>query len=135
MIYIVLLIVIGLIIGILINQFGSKESAEENNSENTPDDCCGAHEVCESDSLLNASEEIIYYDDDELDAYKNRACDEYSDDEIEQFREVLYTLKEYEVAGWLKSLQLRTINPPDIVKEEALMIVADRREKGEMEKG
>lgn len=129
MIYIGLLIVVGLIIGIIANKLsGSKDEPQPEDNER-PVDCCGAHEVCESETLLNSSEKIVYYEDQELDAFKEKSFNEYNDDEIEEFREVLYTLKEDEVAGWLRSLQLRDIIPPEVIKEEALMIVAERREK------
>ena len=43
------------------------------------------------------------------------------------FREVLYTLQETEVAGWIRSLQLRNVNLPDALKDEAFLIVGERR--------
>ena len=90
--------------------------------------CCGQHEVCEKDSLLAAlSKEIEYYNDEELDRYRGRASDNYSEDEAEEFREVLYTMKETEVAGWVRSLQLRAVELPDQVKDEVFLIVGERR--------
>ena len=53
------------------------------------DECCGQHEVCEKDSLLAAvSKGIEYYDDEELDRFRGRASDDYTDEEVEEFREV-----------------------------------------------
>ena len=46
---------------------------------------------------------------------------------VEEFSEVLYTLREVEVAGWLHSLQLRGINLPDALKDEAFLIIGERR--------
>ncbi len=93
-----------------------------------PEVCCGEHELCERDSLLAAvSKQIEYYDDEELDRYRGTDANVYSDEEIEEFREVLYTLREVEVAGWLRSLQLRNINLPDMLKDEAFLIVGERR--------
>ncbi len=93
-----------------------------------PEECCGAHEICEKDSLLAAvSKEIEYYDDEELDRFRAIPPDNYEEDVIEEFREVLYTLKETEVAGWLRSLQLRGIELPDALKDEAFLIVGERR--------
>lgn len=63
----------------------------------------------------------------ELDVYAQRDPQSYTEEEISQFQDVLYTMKEFDVAGWLKSLQLRQIELPDVVKEEALMIVSERR--------
>lgn len=93
-----------------------------------PEVCCGAHEVCERDSLLAAvSKQIEYYDDEELDRYRGMPGDAYTDEAVAEFSDVLYTLKETEVAGWLRSLQLRCIELPDDLKDEALLIVGERR--------
>ena len=35
--------------------------------------------------------------------------------------------REVEVAGWLRSLQLRGINLPDALKDEAFLIIGERR--------
>ncbi|MBO4564527.1 MAG: phospholipase [Bacteroidaceae bacterium] len=91
-------------------------------------ECCGQHEVCEKDSLLAAvSKQIEYYNDEELDRYKGTASSDYTDEAVEEFREVLYTMKEYEVAGWVRSLQLRAIELPDALKDEVFLIVGERR--------
>lgn len=91
-------------------------------------ECCGQHEVCEKDSLLAAlSKEIEYYNDEELDRFRGRAADAYTEDEAEEFREVLYTMKEDEVAGWVRSLQLRSVELPDGVKDEVLLVVGEQR--------
>lgn len=91
-------------------------------------ECCGQHETCEKDSLLAAvSKEIEYYNDEELDRFRGMNADEYSEDECEEFREVLYTMKDDEVAGWVRSLQLRAIELPDALKDEVFLIVGERR--------
>lgn len=92
------------------------------------DECCGQHETCERDSLLAAvSKQIEYYDDEELDRFQGVEADAYDEDAVNEFRDVLYTLQEIEVAGWLRSLQLRAINLPDALKDEAFLIVGERR--------
>lgn len=96
--------------------------------QEAPEVCCGAHEICERDSLLAAvSKQIEYYEDEELDAYKGIPSNNYEEKAIDEFREVLYTLRETEVAGWLRSLQLRGIELPDELKDEAFLIVGERR--------
>lgn len=91
-------------------------------------ECCGQHEVCEKESLLAAvSKKIEYYDDEELDRFRGRASGDYEEEEIEEFREVMYTCKEDEVAGWSRSLQLRGIELPDELKDELFLIVGERR--------
>jgi len=86
--------------------------------------CCGLHEVCEKDILRAAGENIEYYEDEELDRFRGRTG--YSDEEVEEFREVLYTMRTDEVAGWLRSLELRQVNLPDELKDEVLLIVGDQ---------
>ena len=90
----------------------------EQDLETDDDVCCGQHLVCE----------IVYYDDDELDAYKGKAADAYTGAEIKDFEDVFYTLQESDMAGWLRSLQLREINLPLQLRDEALMIVSERRQ-------
>ena len=91
-------------------------------------ECCGQHEVCERDSLLAAvSKKIEYYDDEELDQFIGREGNMYTEEETEQFRDVLYTTKDDEVAGWIRSLQLRGIELPDNLKDEVFLIIGERR--------
>lgn len=91
-------------------------------------ECCGQHELCEKDSLLAAvSRGIEYYDDEDLDAYRGRPSDQYSGEQIEQFRDILYTMLDTDVAGWVRSLQLRGVNLPDELKDEVFLIVGERR--------
>lgn len=70
-----------------------------------------------------ATKEIEYYDDEELDRYKGRESDQYTDDEIAEFAEVLYTMRPDEVAGWNRSLILRGINLPNALKDEVIMLI------------
>ena len=91
-------------------------------------ECCGQHEVCERDSLLAAvSKKIEYYDDEELDQFIGKAGDAYTEEETEMFRDVLYTTLDVEVAGWVRSLQLRGIELPDDLKDEVFLIIGERR--------
>jgi hypothetical protein len=94
-----------------------------------PDGCCGAHEVCENESLLASHTKIIYFADEELDDFKDRDPESYTSQEIEQFEEVFFTLRENELVEWLKSLQLRHVPLPPVIKEQALMIIAERRKE------
>ncbi|MDR1624126.1 MAG: phospholipase [Tannerellaceae bacterium] len=94
-----------------------------------PGACCGQHEICERDSLLAAvSKKIEYYDDEELDRFSGINSDAYDNESVNEFRDVLYTLREVEVAGWLRSLQLRNVELPDGLKDEAFLIVGEGRE-------
>ncbi len=94
------------------------------------DECCGQHETCEKDSLLAAvSKQIEYYDDEELDRFRGTASEAYSDEAVEEFQDILYTMQSDEVAGWVRSLQLRGIELPDPLKDEVFMIIGERRER------
>ncbi len=89
-------------------------------------ECCGQHAVCEKESLLAAvSKAIEYYDDEELDAFQGRSGADYTDEETEQFRDVFYTMKEQDVAGWMRSLQLREVELPAQLRDEVLMVVGE----------
>lgn len=91
--------------------------------------CCGAHEVCEKDSLIAAfKEEPEYFDDEELDRFHFRDSDSYTDKEVDEFREVFYTIVDEEKPRWVRSLQLREIAIPDQMKDEIVLIVSDMRE-------
>lgn len=91
-------------------------------------ECCGQHETCEKDSLLAAiSKQIEYYDDEELDRFRGKESNSYSEKEVDEFRDVLYTMKDDEVAGWVRSLQLRSVELPDDLKDEVFLIVGERR--------
>ena len=84
-----------------------------------PDACCGRHAFCEKGlSLKNTSQAVEYYDDEELDIFAGRSVDSYQKEEIEQFTEVLHTMLETDIRGWMHSLQLRRIELPDALKEE-----------------
>ena len=129
------LVAVGLILYLHDRHSRRKAAAEgvEEPAFNEPEEqCCGMHITCERDSLLaSVSDKIEYYDDEELDAYIGRKADDYTDEEIEQFRDVLLTLLPKDIAGWGRSIQLRGIELPSAVKEELLMIVAEaRREAG-----
>lgn len=91
-------------------------------------ECCGQHEVCERDSLLAAvSKQIEYYDDEELDTFIGRAPEDYTPEEADKFRDVFYTMQDTDVAGWVRSLQLRGISLPDEIKDEVFLVVGERR--------
>ena len=130
----VLLVIVALGLGALRNR-SIRKKIERGELEEFPDikqiedmECCGQHQTCEKESLLAAvSKQIEYYDDEELDAYRGVPGDGYTPEQVEQFRDVLYTMKEVEVAGWVRSLQLRAVELPDELKDEVFLIVGERR--------
>ena len=91
-------------------------------------ECCGQHQICEKESLLAAvSKKIEYYDDEELDKYIGTAPDAYTPEQEDEFRDVFYTMQDTDVAGWVRSLQLRGSALPDNIKDEVFLIVGERR--------
>ena len=92
------------------------------------DDCCGSHAVCERDSLLSQTDQIIYFDDEELDTLRGIPCEEFTNEQTAMLENVFYTLREQDVSGWIRSLQLRNIDLPIDIRDQALLIVAERRE-------
>ena len=81
--------------------------------------CCGRHAVCEK-GLLKPEE--LYYNDEELDRYTGREPEDYTPEEIEEFREVLYTLKPEEVYQWGMALTQRNIPLPLPLRDEWVML-------------
>ena len=69
-----------------------------------------------------AIKDIEYYDDEELDAFRGRESDTYTEQEVEQFSEVLYTMRPDEVKGWTRSLTLRGVNLPNQLKDEVFAL-------------
>lgn len=89
--------------------------------------CCGEHLVCERETLLQTNAQIEYFDDEELDALIGIAAEDYTPEQYQMIREVFETLKASDVPGWVRSIQLRNIQLPLDIREEALLIVVERR--------
>ena len=86
--------------------------------------CSGSDPKCEQECMMEAAtKEIEYFDDEELDAFKGKTSGDYSDEEAEQFSEIMYTMRPEEVKDWNRSLILRGINMPDQIKDEAIMLM------------
>jgi len=86
--------------------------------------CDGSNRKCEQECMMEASvRPVEYYDDEELDCFRDRPAGEYADDEAEQFREILYTMRPDEVAGWNRSLALRGISLPNQVRDEVSLFL------------
>lgn len=115
------------IVSWLATKYNWFRSAENLQPPAEPEVCCGMHEVCETDSLQIIDTKPVYFDDEELDVFKGRDSESYTDAEMLQFEYVFETLAPQEVAGWLRSLQLRELKLPAALYEAALMIVGERR--------
>lgn len=86
--------------------------------------CDGTDDKCEQVCMMEAAtKEVEYYDDEELDRFRGRQSDQYTDKEAEEFAEVLYTMQPHEAKGWNRSLILRDINVPDQIKDELIAMI------------
>lgn len=61
---------------------------------------------------------ILYYEDEELDRFRGRAADLYTEMETQEFRHVLRTLEDADVPGWVTSIHRRGIHFPAGVADE-----------------
>jgi len=131
MVYLIVLIVIVVIALIIVrlsdkNSEPSAETETRNEIGKNRSDCCGAHEICEFDASLFESNQIIYFDDEELDELRNIREDELNAKQIEDLREVLYSLRTDEIGKWLNSLSSRHIHLPAILQQEARHLMTEK---------
>ena len=139
MLPLILFVALGLTILVLFEVRARKQSREEQQQEeaeaqrrqqeNLDGECCGQHLVCERETLLQTNAEVVYYDDEELDTLAGIAPEDLSDEQVQAVRDVFRTMQEKDVPGWCRSMQLRNIAMPEDVREEALMIVRERRKR------
>ncbi len=88
--------------------------------------CDGSDSKCEQECMMEAAtKDIEYFDDEELDRFARRPSGEYTDEETEEFRDVMFSMKPAEVKDWNRSLILREINVPDQIKDELLMLLQE----------
>lgn len=123
--YLLYLAILLLLAVVLFKMFGRNAGVENPQKDAAACSTCSSEPgKCLQDCVIeNAVGGIEYFDDEELDEFKGRRSDEYSDDEAAQFSEVMYTMKAVEVKDWLISLNLRGINLPDQLKDEAIMLM------------
>lgn len=97
------------------------------NTNNQPDTCCGRHQTCRlQQQLTQTNNKPLYYDDEELDRYAGKNSTTYNETQIEEFREILYTMNPHEVPQWIQSLQKRNITIPDNLRDEILLIISEQ---------
>ena len=109
----------------LIKKRFSNNDTQTNSSDCTDCSICNSNnDGCMHEKIMaKATEEPEYFDDEELDNFKGREADDYSADETSMFANVLYTMRQNEVADWLISLEKRGINLPVELRDEALMLI------------
>ena len=94
-------------------------TGKENDGE-----CCGLHAVCEK--VMTGEEQPVYFDDEELDRFARRDPSTYSPDEVDEFRDILYTLLPEDVYQWGASLTLREIALHHQLRDEWIMLSQDK---------
>jgi len=115
--------IIAAIIGMISQHKKEEDKIVQSDSSNCAT-CDGTNTKCEQECMLEtATKEIEYFDDEELDRFKGRPSCDFSDDEVEEFREIMYTMKPIEVKDWNRSLILRGVNIPDQMKDEVIMLI------------
>ncbi|MBQ5387484.1 MAG: phospholipase [Paludibacteraceae bacterium] len=126
----ILFVCLGIVILIVFEVRARKQQKTDSQSPiaDSPDDgCCGEHLVCERETLLQTNAKIEYYDDEELDQLIGIPVEDYTQEQYQMLRDVFDTLKASDVPGWVRSIQLRNIQLPLDIREEALLIVVERR--------
>lgn len=105
----------------------SVNDLQQSDLSSSDDGCCGEHLVCERETLLQTNAKVEYYDDEELDSLIGIPAEDYTAEQYQMIREVFNTLQAKDVPGWVRSIQLRNIQLPLDIREEALLIVIERR--------
>lgn len=124
---IILILVAILFVKRLKGKDGSETSAEpEEEPRQVTSDCCGAHEICEFDESVFRQENIIYFNDEELDELRNVREDQFTGKQIDDLREVLYTLRPEEIGKWLISIGQRHIHLPVVLQQEARQLMVEK---------
>ena len=103
---------------------GKKEAGRVNAPASQCGTCDGNNSKCEQECMMEAAvRPVEYFDDEELDKYKGRPSDAYTDEEADEFAEVMYTMRPEEVRDWNRSLILRGVSVPDQIKDELIAMM------------
>ena len=105
------------------------ETEENRPSQGCADESCGIRPICPSEQLLmgECKQEVVYYDDEELDAFAGRDSLAYTPDEEEQWRDVLYTLQPSDLLGWGQSIKHRGLVMPAAIRQEFMQLAGEHR--------
>ena len=124
LISILALVALGIIVMIGTKLFAGKDDEPIVVPASDCSSCDGTNLKCEQVCQMEAATKPIeYYDDEELDRFRGRPSDCFTDEEAELFREILYSMPPGEAKGWNRSLILRGINVPDQIKDELLLMI------------
>lgn len=131
MIYALILIILVVVVLVALKLFSGNDEPEvvakpKEEPREIASDCCGAHEVCEFDEADFDENVIIYFNDEELDELRNVREDQLTASQIDELRDVLYTLRTEEIGKWLTSISRRHIHLPVILQQEARQLMVER---------
>jgi len=103
--------------------------ADGSPSQGCADESCGLRNICPSEQLLmgECKQEITYFEDEELDRFVGRGENDYTPQEEEQWRDVLYTLLPADLLPWGQSIKHRHLVMPAPIREEFLQLAAEHR--------
>jgi hypothetical protein len=101
------------------NATQKEESHDHDHHDGENGVCCGKHSNCEK----GYDTANLYFDDEELDRFKGVKSEEYTESDIEEFRHVLYTMREEEVENWAHCIETRGIELPSEIREEILLML------------
>lgn len=123
LLYLVALVIIAVVLQRLFSSRGGSGADAEKQAEPACKSCSAEPGRCLQECAMEAAVgDIEYFEDEELDRFRCRSSDSYTDDEAAEFAEVMYTMRPEEVKDWLRSLQLRCVSLPDQLKDEAYML-------------
>lgn len=123
LLYLAALAVIAVVLKRLFAHSGEASSVEEKAVKQDCASCSAGAGKCLQECAMEAAvADIEYFDDEELDRFRGRQSDGYTDEEAAEFAEVMYTMRPEEVRDWLQSLRLRCVSLPDQLKDEAYML-------------
>lgn len=123
LLYLAALAVIAVVLKRLFARGGEAPAKEETAVKQDCSSCSAGAGKCLQECAMEAAvADIEYFDDEELDRFRGRQSDGYTDEEAAEFAEVMYTMRPEEVKDWLQSLRLRCVSLPDQLKDEAYML-------------
>lgn len=123
LLYLAALVVIAVVLKRLFARGGEATIEEEKAVKQDCASCSAGAGKCLQECAIEAAvADIEYFDDEELDRFRGRQSDGYTDAEAAEFAEVMYTMRPEEVKDWLRSLRLRGVSLPDQLKDEAYML-------------
>lgn len=106
---------------LFLRRFRNSNTVEDHHHEHDTANgvCCGKHTNC----AKGYDNSDLYFDDEELDRFKSFKQEDYTENDIEEFRQVLYTMQQQEVDNWVHCMQTRGIELPAEIKEEVLLML------------